>query len=412
MVAAYVLLAVSIVGFFTGSAFIVVTKIERELIDNRLERAADLWAADAYTAVQSQTLDLSFFKGPLIPQAFQSLGLGTHEMKLNGRGLHVLIGEVQGERYAVVDDQSDFESIESSAYITLGLAFLGGIGLALLIGRASANRVIRPLTNLASSVQDKQLTGRLPGLDATDEIGVLARAIDDRTNQLSYALQRERWFTADVSHELRTPLTIMLGAAEVLTSRLQDRPDLLVMTERIRRNASETAQQVGALLQLARIPEITDLVLINLRSLIERELERCQPLLRTKALTLTFICTEEVSVQAIPELITIAVSNLLRNACQHTEHGIISVRLNAAEIVVEDSGTGLPEPVRARLFDRFVRGDDDFINGSGLGLSIVKRVTEHLGWSVHHEPSPSGGSRFTLRFPQSGSVPQTHQSAH
>lgn len=399
MVAAYVLLAVIIVGFFTGAAFIAVAKIERELIDNRLVRAANLWAADSYHVVQSQTLDLSFFKGPLIPQPLQTLGLGTYETKLNGRGLHVLIGEANGERYAVVDDQSDFESIETSSYITLGIAFLGGIGLAILIGRASANRVIRPLTKLASSVQNKHVTGRLPGLDASDEIGVLARAIDDRTNQLSHALQRERWFTADVSHELRTPLTIMLGAAEILTSRLQDRPDLLLMTERIRRNAAETAQQVGALLQLARVPEITDLVLINLRPLIERELERCQPLLRGKALTLNFLCSEEVSVRAIPELVTIAVSNLLRNACQHTEQGVITVCLNTAGIVVEDSGTGLPEAVRARLFDRFVRGDDDFISGSGLGLSIVKRVTEHLGWSVQHDPSPSGGSRFTLQFP-------------
>ncbi|WP_415764730.1 ATP-binding protein [Pseudomonas sp. ZB1P45] len=64
--------------------------------------------------------------------------------------------------------------------------------------------------------------------------------------------------------------------------------------------------------------------------------------------------------RAIPELVTFAVSNLLRNACQHTEQGVISVCLNAAGIVVEDCGTGLPEAIRARLFDRFVRGDDDF----------------------------------------------------
>lgn len=66
--------------------------------------------------------------------------------------------------------------------------------------------------------------------------------------------------------------------------------------------------------------------------------------------------------------------------------------------MVEDSGSGLPEAVRARLFDRFVRGEDDFIKGSGLGLSIVKRVTEHLGWRVYHEPNPKGGSRFNLQF--------------
>ncbi len=396
MVAAYVLLAVIIVGFFTGAAFFVVAKIERELIDKRLAHAAELWAADSYSAVQSQTLDLSFFKGALIPQPLQTLSPGTHELRLNGRALHVLLGEANGERYAVVDDQSDFESIESSSYITLGIAFLGGIGLAILIGRASANRVILPLTKLASAVQSARIDGSLPGLDATDEIGVLARAIEDRTTQLSLALQRERWFTADVSHELRTPLTIMLGAAEILTSRLQDRPDLLVMTERIRRNAAETARQVGALLQLARAPENTEHVLVDLKPLIEHELERCQPLLRGKSLQLKLIAPENVIVKAIPELVTIALSNLLRNACQHTEQGTITVSLTAYHIVVEDSGAGLPEVVRVRLFDRFVRGEDDFGGGSGLGLSIVKRVTEHLGWGIQHDPGSNGGSRFTL----------------
>lgn len=107
------------------------TKIETELIDKRLAHAAELWAADSYSGVQSQTLDLSFFKGSLIPQPLQTLAPGTHELKLNGRALHVLLGEANGERYAVVDDQSDFESIESSSYITLGIAFLGGIGFVL-----------------------------------------------------------------------------------------------------------------------------------------------------------------------------------------------------------------------------------------------------------------------------------------
>ncbi|WP_372242062.1 sensor histidine kinase [Pseudomonas sp. Fl4BN1] len=63
------------------------------------------------------------------------------------------------------------------------------------------------------------------------------------------------------------------------------------------------------------------------------------------------------------------------------------------------SGTGLPDAVQARLFDRFVRGDDDFAGGSDLGLSIVKRVVDHLGWWIQHDPASNGGSRFTLLLP-------------
>lgn len=398
LVAAYVLLAVIIGGVFAGATFFIVAEIESDLIDNRLSHAAELWAVDAYSPELRQTIDLRFFKGNEFPQPLQSLELGTHELRLDGRALHVLIGEADGERFAIVDDQNDFEAIESSSYIALAITFLGGIALAVLIGRVSAGRVIRPLINLAAAVQNGQPDGPLPGLEAKDEIGVLARAVDDSTRQLNLALQRERWFTADVSHELRTPLTIMLGAAEILLNRLHDRPDLLVMAERIRRNAADTAQQVGALLRLARAPQSTDIIRVALRPLIEQEVERCQPLLRTKSLILKFAAGEDVSVQAVPELVAIAVSNLLRNACQYTEQGIITVYLNAAQIVVVDSGVGVSEAVRARLFEPFVRGAEEFISGSGLGLSIVKRVTEYLGWTVRHDHEASGGSRFTLQF--------------
>ncbi|MDA3256950.1 HAMP domain-containing histidine kinase [Pseudomonas aeruginosa] len=399
LVAAYVLLAVIIGSVFAVSSYVVVEQIEDVLIDKRLARAAKLWAQASYGPVQPETFDLSFLKGDQLPSSLRRLSLGTHELRMNDRGLHVLIGEVDGERYAVVDDQSDFESIESESYIALGIAFLGGLALAVLIGRASASRVILPLTHLAQAVQDGRRAEPLPGLDSADEIGVLAHAVEDRTNQLALALQRERWFTADVSHELRTPLTVMLGAAEVLSSRLQDRPELQPMIERIRRNAADTGQQVAALLQLARAPELSEFTRVELRPLIAHELERCQPLVRGKSLKLLLQASGEVSVQSMPELVAIAVGNLLRNACQHTEQGQISICLEPDRILIEDTGAGVPETVQARLFDRFVRGSDDFTSGSGLGLAIVKRVVDQLGWRVEYSPRLEGGSRFTLFFP-------------
>ncbi|MCO6055329.1 HAMP domain-containing histidine kinase [Pseudomonas sp. MOB-449] len=397
MVAAYVLLAVIIGGVFAGSAFFVINEIENQLIDKRLARAADAWEAGAYQSAQQPT-ELGFLTGTQLPPVLQQLPPGIHELRLNGRALHVLIRETNGVRHAVVDDQSDFEDIEISTYVALSVAFLGGIALALLIGRASASRVILPLTNLASAVEEDQREAALPGLDSQDEIGVLARAIEDRTNQLSLALQRERWFTADVSHELRTPLTIMLGAAEVLARRLKDQPDLLLMTDRIRRNASDTAQQVAALLQLARVPESGQFMCVPLRQLIEHEVERCQPLLRDKPLSIEVVALEEVTVQAVPDLVAIAISNLLRNACLHTEQGVITVHLDVSAIAIEDNGPGLPEAVKARLFDRFAQVREDASNGSGLGLSIVKRVVDHLGWTVAHTRGTAGGSRFVLQF--------------
>ncbi len=278
------------------------------------------------------------------------------------------------------------------------IAFFSGVLLALAIARASANRIIAPLTTLAEAVQRDDLTIH-PGLfAAADEIGVLARAFEARTTQLANVLMRERFFTADVSHELRTPLTVILGAAELLAARLAEYPDLWAAAERIRRTSAETSVRVSALLQLARAPESIQSSVLALRGLVEQEIERCRPLLDGKPVALEFESPDDVWVHAAPDLAAIAVSNLLRNACHFTQRGSVRVALGPDALVIEDTGPGVPHEVRRRLFEPFVRGSDNSYTGSGLGLSIVKRVAEHLGWTIRLDDAPHGGSRFTLKF--------------
>ena len=108
-----------------------------------------------------------------------------------------------------------------------------------------------------------------------------------RATQLRDVLSRERLFTADVSHELRTPLTVILGAAELLNSRLVSQADLAAAAERIRRTASETSVRVSALLQLARSPDTIESTLFSFRDLVEQEIDRCRPLLDGKPVELT-----------------------------------------------------------------------------------------------------------------------------
>ncbi|MCY1263424.1 heavy metal sensor kinase [compost metagenome] len=398
MVAAYILLAAIIGGVFAASAFFVMAEIEYQLIDKRIAHIAELWISGSNSAEQLRGSNLDFFVDQEIPEPLQQLTPGIYAMRVNGRALHTLISETDGQRYAVVDDETDYEAIKDRTYIALSLAFLGGLALALLIGRASASRVILPLTQLASAVQDEQREETLPGLDAADEIGVLARAIEDRTNQLNRALQRERWFTADVSHELRTPLTIMLAAAEVLERRLKNHPRLLTITGRIRHNAADISRQMSALLELARVPENTQPFRVALRPLIEQELERWQELLEGKPLAIELISTEDVQVPAIPELVAIALNHLIQNACVHAERGLITVHLDANGIAIEDTRSGKPDALDRRPADRPACAHDNTCNEPGLSLSIVKRVADHLGWVVRHTSSTSGSSQYILEF--------------
>lgn len=399
---AFVLLAVLLAGFFSLVSYISVEVIEAQVVDGRLEKTGDKLIAHhrAREAVEMPP-DISFFANEQIPKELQQAMPGIHELIIDGHEVQALIRVEGGSRFAVVQDMDEFEDTELVIFSALGAGFVSSLLLAIVLGVTTARHIVAPVSALADAVGRNASPGGLPSLDADDEIGVLARAFAKRTDELQQFLMRERLFTGDVSHELRTPLAIMMGAAEVLKAQLADRPAQLAVAERARRVAAETAERVSAMLLLSRSPELLDAPLTLLNPLLQSEFDRCQSLLIGKPVQCRLEWSEAVWVHARPELIGIIVGNLLRNACQHTEKGSVIVRLATNRLIIEDDGPGIPGPVQARLFERFVQGSKDSPEGTGLGLSIVKRVVEHIGWDIRYEPSEHGGSRFILSFPSS-----------
>lgn len=400
IVSVYVLLVLVVCIVFAAVAFLTISAIEQQSMYKRFVAEAE-WFVARHREGKSAELrpGTYFFRGSGIPNEMRALAPGLHELRVGESVFFVLAGADDGGRFVMVDDQSDFERIEGNMLFALGAGFLASLLLAVLLGRATASRVIAPVTALANAVERDVREEELPSRTAADEIGVLARAFAARTAELRRFLVRERLFTGDVSHELRTPLTVILGAAELLAVQVDGRPESSAAAERIRRAALDATELVSALLLLSRSPDRLDAPRIALRPLLERERERCQPLLASKRVALRMEAEHEVWVFARPELAAIAIGNLIRNACQYAEQGEVAVHLTPGVLVVEDTGPGLPEPVRARLFERGVRARDDEVTGSGLGLALVKRVAEHLGWDIRLEDGPKGGSRFILTFP-------------
>ena len=395
---ACVLLATIIGAVFALGGYIIVETIERKFIEERLTRTAQLLIQNRRSGGSLATSpQLTIAVDDEIPASLRRLDPGAHEIDLGDKVVEVLIAEHGGTRYAVIEDISEFEQIELLSAIGLGSVLVAGVLLALAIARTAADRIIAPLTALAASVGHGNVAEQHLLARAPDEVGVLARALQNREAQLAEVLKRERLFTADVSHELRTPLTIVLGAAEILTTRLTS-PELLVIAERIRHTTDEMSARVSALLQLARSPEKLQIDALPMRPVLRDEIERCRPLLEGKSVTLSLDAPAEVWVNADADLVAIAVGNLLRNACESTQQGTVRVALAADALIVEDTGPGIPDAVRARLFEPFVRGENPSYSGAGLGLAIVKRVAERLGWLVSLEHAPQGGTRFTLAF--------------
>ena len=400
LISSYVVLAFVIASAFAAAALFAIDSVEEELIDQRLARTAQHLAQRMTTG---QTLDLppsvTLYRGDALPAPLRGLGPGRHELSLGGAQVNVLVSGEAGQFFVLTDADADFEATKRQFQEFLIAALAGCLGMAVLVGRSAANRVIAPLTVLADAVVTAPQPDRFPSLHSNDELGVLARAFASRTRELQQLVMREQWFVADVSHELRTPLTVIMGAAELLQGLEDVHGDVAELAERIRRTAADTAARVAALLLLSREPRSVNAPLIALELLIRREVERCRPLLSGKDVELGFEAVADVQLRASAELVSTAVGNLITNACLYTEKGTISVLLESHRLVVQDTGVGIPVGIREQVFERFVRADTQRSEGSGLGLAIVRRIAAYLGWQVALEDAPGHGSRFTLAWP-------------
>lgn len=399
-VAAYMLLALCSCVLFGIIAVIAVEGIEVHLVDNRLMRVAD-WALPRYTAGLPLEMpdDLSFYHGDSIPQSLRGLTPGIHEVTVNGVGLNVLAGSDVAGNYVVVDHDSDYEEVEFVVYSMVAAGFLIFLTLSLFLGSYVARRFVSPINILANAVIDTESREELPFLSNEDEIGTLARAFEARTVELRQYLDRERFFTGDVSHELRTPLTIITGSAEILLSLAEQNPDIRVQSERILRAAREAAECVNVLLLLAREPDLIDNAEIPVSEVIAAEIERCRFLTGDKPIKLESRIEADFLVFARLELLAAAVGNLIRNACQYTESGSVVVKVGDRTVTVEDTGPGLPEAVLERIAGQHPLTRQAGSAGSGLGLSLVKRIAEHLGATLSASERSGGGTAISIRFP-------------
>ncbi|WP_020653462.1 ATP-binding protein [Massilia niastensis] len=397
IVAAFILFGFVLSVFFAVLAALAVEGIEVYLVDNRLTEV-EKWARPREAAGFNADLPagLRFHRGGDIPLSLRGLPAGVSDKEVDGIGLHVLSGADQRGPYVVVDHESDYEKVELLVYSMFAAFFTGFVLLAFFLGRFVGRRIVAPVRQLVDAVEHG--ASSLPLKERKDELGVLARVLDAHTSELREFLDRERFFTGDVSHELRTPLTVIMGAAEILLERGGNNEDR-APAERIYRAAQEATECVTVLLLLARSPEVSLFAPVSVSDIAQRETERYQYMVARKPVSLRCAGHASVSVRAPAELCTSAIANLVRNACQYTDQGTVTVLLEPGRIVVEDTGPGLPLSVRQTLGEGAAVIPSSGSAGTGLGLSLVKRICEYLGASLAHENREGGGSRFTITFP-------------
>jgi len=272
--------------------------------------------------------------------------------------------------------------------------------LSLIIGWWSASRVMSPVSELATRLRAYRGSSnptQLGPLFPEDEVGELARALDDYSSRLTEVVQRDREFNADVSHELRTPLAVIRGATELLLGRPNLEPKIQARLLRIQRAEQACTDLIGSLLLLSRNERGQGSS--NVAKVADQLLDAHRAQISGKSLELMQEGNQRLVVDAPEAALSVALGNLVGNAVKYTQEGTVVVRVLEDAVEVIDSGPGLSAEDAAKLFDRGYRGTHaGHSQGGGIGLSIVSRLCDLYGWQVSVRPGIERGVVATLRF--------------
>jgi two-component system OmpR family sensor kinase len=302
----------------------------------------------------------------------------------------------------------------------LAAGVIGGALLALLAGLAVARRAMAPvqeLTNAAKEIaRTRDAAVELPRPIAEDEVADLSKTLSEMLRELAAArheleslLARQREFVADASHELRTPLTSILANLELLEAELEGEDAEMVQSAL--RSSRRMRGLVADLLLLARADARRERARepVDVANVIRAAAGEAAPLAAGHDLAVDV--SDGLIVEGWRDDLHRMVLNLIENSLRHTPPGTgvrasaHAIDLEHVRIVVEDEGPGLPEHIRDRAFERFVRGGGDGGRGSGLGLAIVSAVAEGHGGSVSYEERLNGGAKFIVTLPAQAPEP-------
>lgn len=351
---------------------------------------------------------------PEIPLASQHPGqgraeeiLGPDQRTYSRMGLPA--GTADGAWLEVILDRSHEVEILQSFRRTLGLGVLLATLLAAVLGRALARAATAPLRRMAqeaSAIRPSSLHHRLALEHFPEELGELVGSLNDALARLQEAFDRLSQLATDLSHELRTPLQNLRSGIEavILRPETENLPDALGSALE---ECARLENLIGQMVLLARSEHpATELQkkALDARHVLLSTADFFSAMAEEAGITLEVGAPEGLEFQADPPLLERALHNLVSNALAYAPPGS-QVTLGAASLPdhvalwVQDDGPGVPEALRRRLGQRWVRGEKG--KGLGLGLAIVGGILHLHGGSVTIDSELGKGTRIQLSFPYS-----------
>ena len=305
----------------------------------------------------------------------------------------------------VYNNKADYK--KNSLIISALLALLGGVATYFLSGHAL--RPIREFSDKIEKVQAQNLADSRIEENQVEELNQLSVSYYKMLERLSDAFEIQRQFTANAAHELRTPLALMQVQLDLYNSTRHPGSDeeTLQTIKMVTEQNDRLGKMVKTLLDMSELQTVgrDDKIIVD--ALVDEVLEDLEPLAQEKNIKLIGKC-ENITMVGSDILIYRLVYNLVENAIKYNHTGgQVTVTADRKEkqvhLSVADTGNGIPEELRERVFEPFFRVDKSrsrALGGVGLGLALVHEIVRVHDGSITVRSNPSGGTIFDVMFAQ------------
>ena len=305
----------------------------------------------------------------------------------------------------VYNNKADYK--RNSLIISALLALLGGVATYFISGHAL--RPINEFSDKIEEVQAQNLADSQIEENKIKELNQLSVSYNKMLERLSDAFEIQRQFTANAAHELRTPLSLMQVQLDLYNSTRHPDQDAetLQTIKMVTEQNDRLSKMVKTLLDMSELQTVGRDEKIIVDALIDEVLEDLEPLAQEKNIKLIGKC-KDITMVGSDILIYRLVYNLVENDIKYNHLGgqvtvIAYQKEKHIYLSVEDTGSGIPEDFRERVFEPFFRVDKSRsreLGGVGLGLALVREIVRVHDGSITVRANPSGGTIFDVMFPQ------------
>ena len=305
----------------------------------------------------------------------------------------------------VYNNKADYR--KNSLIISALLAFLGGVATYFISGHA-----LKPISEFSDKIEEVQaqnLANSRIEENTVKELNQLSVSYNKMLERLSDAFEVQRQFTANAAHELRTPLALMQVQLDLYNSTRHpgNDADTLQTIRMVTEQNGRLSKMVKTLLDMSELQTVGRDEKIIVDALVDEVLADLEPLAQEKSIKLIGKCKAATMVGS-DILIYRLVYNLVENAIKYNHlGGQVTVTAYQTEkqvyLSVADTGSGIPEELRERVFEPFFRVDKSRsreLGGVGLGLALVREIVRVHDGSITVKSNPSGGTIFEVLFTQ------------